>query len=273
MPENKEHAGRTRAVVTGGGGEILGEVALQLGRSGISVAVWDLSLEKAQRTADAIEADGGEAQAVQCDVTSRESIAKAVESALSHWGRIDILINGAGGSHPSTTTSADLTFFEIDPTDIKMVMDLNYLSIVLCCQAVGKIMAEQESGSIVNVTSVAGISPLTRAVAYSNGKSAANSFTQWLAVHMSHNYSTKIRVNAVAPGFVLTEQNRFLLVEPETGELTDRGKQILRAVPAARYGTAREIAEVVVFLSGDGAAFVNGAVIPVDGGFTAYSGV
>lgn len=261
------------AVVTGGGGAIAGEVAMRLARAGCRVAVWDLSGGKAQRTADAAAGEGGEAIGVECDVTSRESIRDALERSLAAWGTIDILVNGAGGSHPSTTTASDLPFFYIDPDDIRSVMDLNYLGIVMCCQAVGAVMAEREAGSITNITSVAGVRPLTRAVAYCNGKAAANSFTQWLAVHMNQTYSKAIRVNAVAPGFVLTEQNRFLLNDPDTGEPTERGRKVLEAVPAGRYGTVEEIADLVVYLSGDRAGFINGAVIPIDGGFSAYAGV
>lgn len=262
-----------RAVVTGGGGAILGTVAGMLAVEGVSVAIWDLSLEQARERAEAARGYGVTVVAVECDVTSRESIRRAVDTTLQKLGGIDILVNGAGGSRPQTTTSDDLSFFDIDPDDVRSVMDLNYLSIVMCCQEVGRLFGEQGSGAIVNVTSIAGMSPLTRALAYCNGKAAANSFTQWLAVHMVQNYSARIRVNAVAPGFVLTEQNRFLLIDKESGTMTARGDQIMRAVPVARYGTPEEIAEVVVFLASERAGFVNGAVIPVDGGFTAYSGV
>lgn len=262
-----------RAVVTGGGGAILGTVAGMLAAEGASVAIWDLSLEQAQQQAEVARGHGATAVAIGCDVTSRESIRRAVDTTLQELGGIDILVNGAGGSRPQTTTSDDLSFFDIDPGDVRSVMDLNYLSIVMCCQEVGRLFGKQGSGSIVNVTSIAGMTPLTRALAYCNGKAAANSLTQWLAVHMVQNYSATIRVNAVAPGFVLTEQNRFLLIDKETGNMTARGEQIMRAVPVARYGTPQEIAEVVLFLASDRAGFVNGAVIPVDGGFTAYSGV
>ncbi len=262
-----------RAVVTGGGGAILGTVAEMLADEGVAVAIWDLSQEQAQQRAEAVRSRGGTAVAVECDVTSRDSIRSAVDTTVHELGGIDILVNGAGGSRPQTTTSDNLSFFDIDPGDVRSVMDLNYLSIVMCCQEVGRLFGEQGAGSIVNVTSIAGMTPLTRALAYCNGKAAANSFTQWLAVHMVQNYSATIRVNAVAPGFVLTEQNRFLLIDKRTGNMTARGEQIMRAVPVARYGTPAEIAEVVVFLASDRAGFVNGAIIPVDGGFTAYSGV
>lgn len=262
------------AVVTGGGGAILGAVSRLLAAEGAAVAVWDLSPEQAERTAAAIRAAGGRAHAVACDVTERGSIRDAVGRTVDALGAIDILINGAGGSRAATTTSSELSFFDIDPDDIRAVMDLNYLSTVMCCQEVGRLLAGNGGGgAIVNVTSVAGMAPLSRALAYCNGKAASNSFTQWLAVHMVQNYCRRIRVNAVAPGFVLTDQNRFLLIDEQTGEMTDRGRQIMQAVPVARYGTPEEIADVVVYLASERSSFINGAVIPVDGGFTAYSGV
>lgn len=260
-------------MVTGGGGAILGATAKRLAADGFRLALWDLWAEKAQHVVDEILHEGGDAVAVQCDVTSQDSVNAAVNQTLAQLDTIDVLVNGAGGSHVRTTTSADLSFFHLNPDDIRKVMDLNYLSIVMCCQAVGRIMAERGTGAIVNITSVAGVRSLTRALAYCNGKAAANSFTQWLAVHMNHVYSKQIRVNAVAPGFVLTEQNRFLLVDSETGALTERGEQVLQAVPAGRYGTPEEVAELVAYLSSERAAFINGAVIPVDGGFLAYGGV
>jgi NAD(P)-dependent dehydrogenase (short-subunit alcohol dehydrogenase family) len=264
---------RRVAVITGAGGAILGTVARFMAAEGARIAVWDLSAERAALTAGEIRASGGDAIGVTCDVTSQRSIVDALQQTNDTYGAIDVLVNGAGGSRPQTTTSDQLSFFDMVPEDIRAVMDLNYLSTVLCCRNIGRQMAEQKRGAIVNVTSVAGGTPLTRALAYCNGKAAANSFTQWLAVHMAQNYSTEIRVNAVAPGFVLTDQNRFLLQNPETGEPSDRGVQIMKAVPAGRYGTAEEIAHVVVFLASPLSSFIHGAVIPVDGGFTAFSGV
>lgn len=261
------------AVITGAGGAILGVTSRLMAGEGARVALWDLSLERARQSAAAVEEPGAQALAVGCDVTSRDSIRSALSETVAHFGRVDILVNGAGGSRAATTTSPELQFFDIEPDDIRMVMDLNYLGTVMCCQEVGRVMAEQGRGAIVNVTSAAGLTPLTRALAYCSGKAAANSFTQWLAVHMAQNYSRDIRVNAVAPGFVLTEQNRFLLVDRDTGEMTERGRQIMQAVPLARYGSPEEIAQVIVYLASDCAAFVHGAVVPVDGGFTAYSGV
>jgi NAD(P)-dependent dehydrogenase (short-subunit alcohol dehydrogenase family) len=186
---------------------------------------------------------------------------------------VDILINGAGGSRKQTTTSPELSFFDIDPADMESVMAINYISAVVPSQAIGRVFAEKQSGVILNISSVAGISPLTRAISYSNGKAATNSFTQWLAVHMAKEYSPNIRVNALAPGFVLTEQNRFLLIDEETGNITQRGKDILKNVPAGRYGKPDEMLGAALWLVSEQAGFVTGAIIQVDGGFTAYCGV
>lgn len=261
------------AVITGGGGAILGETARVLAAEGAAVAVWDLSLEAAQSVAAEITDSGGRAVAVACNATDRDSVRSAVKTTYEAFGSIEILINGAGGSRPQTTTAPDRLFFDIDPTDMRAVMDLNYLSTVICCQEVGRLIAASGAGAIVNVTSIAGVIPLTAAIAYSNAKAAANSLTQWLAVHMAQNYSPKIRVNAIAPGFVLTEQNRFLLIDAKTGQPTPRGKRVTDVVPMARYGTPREIADVIAFLVSEQARFMSGSVVVVDGGLTAFAGV
>ncbi|HEB29283.1 MAG TPA: SDR family oxidoreductase [Spirochaetes bacterium] len=166
-----------------------------------------------------------------------------------------------------------MDFFNIEPENLNKVMNLNYMSAVIPSQAAGRVFAEKRSGVILNISSIAGISPLTRAIGYSSGKAAMNNFTQWLAVHMAQNYSPEIRVNAIAPGFMLTEQNKFLLIEKDTGKMTERGKKIIGFVPMARLGNPAEITGAALWLVSDQASFVTGAVVPVDGGFTAYSGV
>jgi NAD(P)-dependent dehydrogenase (short-subunit alcohol dehydrogenase family) len=222
---------------------------------------------------EVIRSLGGNAIAVQCDACEKSSVATALKETLSEFATIDILVNGAGGSRKETTTSDELAFFDINPQDMKAVLSLNYLSAVIPSQAVGRIFAEKKSGVILNISSIAGILPLTRAISYCDGKAAVNSFTRWLAVHMAQNYSPEIRVNAVAPGFILTDQNRFLLIDENTGAITERGKQILKSVPTARYGEPREIVGAALWLVSDAAGFVTGAVIPVDGGYSAFSGV
>lgn len=261
------------AVVTGGGGAICGAMALALAESGVSVAVWDRSVEAAQRVVDAIAARGGIAAAVTCDVLKSDEVARATQDTMAAFGRIDILINGAGGSRKEATTSPELPFFDIGSEALMQTLALNYAGLVLPSQAVGRIFAERRAGVILNIASIAGVLPLTRAVAYSNGKAAAISFTKWLAVHMAQTYSPAIRVNAIAPGFVLTDQNRFLLSDERTGEPTERGRRIIGATPMGRYGEPDEMVGAALWLVSDAARFVTGAVIPVDGGFTAYAGV
>ena len=262
------------AVVTGGGGAIGGAIAAALSREGVRIAVWDLRDEAAIRQAKEIEAAGGTAVAVACDVTDRTSVAEALASTKAACDRIDILFNVAGGSVAAATTSETQSFFDLLPESMAKAIDLNYLSSVRCCQAIGREFADQSAGAIVNVTSIAGLRPLTRAVSYSDSKAAFNSFTRWLAVHMALEYSPKIRVNAIAPGFLITTQNRFLIVDEKAPDgLTARGRAALSQVPFRRFGEPDEICGAALWLVSNQAAFVTGTVIPVDGGFMAYAGV
>ena len=261
------------AIVTGAGGVICGEIADILASEGAAVALWDIDFDAAERRAAHIRGTTGRAVAFRCDVTDRESVEEAMEAVPAEFGTIDILVNGAGGTSPDSTTSETLGFFDLEPEALQAAMSLNWLGAVLPSQAVGRVFAAKGSGAILNVSSVAGDRPLTRVIAYSNAKAALNSFTRWLAVYMATEYSPRIRVNAIAPGFVMTAQNKFLLVDEQTGEATDRGRKIVEAVPMARYGEPREIAEVAVWLVSDRASFITGAVIPIDGGLSAYAGV
>jgi NAD(P)-dependent dehydrogenase (short-subunit alcohol dehydrogenase family) len=260
------------AVVTGGGGAICGAVCSALAAEGAGVAIWDLDGEAASRCQDRIMSAGGWAWACACDVTLGSSVRGALQATLAELGRVDYLVCGAGGNRPEATTSADRAFFNLQESAVRAVADLNYLSAVLPAQAVGRVFAERGEGAIVNIASISGIIPLSRVFAYSASKAAVINLTQWLAVHMARAYSPRIRVNAVAPGFVLTEQNRFLLVE-EGGGLTERGRAVIGRVPAARFGEPEDIAGAVLWLLSDEARFVTGAVLPVDGGFTADAGV
>jgi len=261
------------AVITGGGGVLCGAMARALGRAGVKVAVLDINPEAAERVAGDVRDAGGEALAVACDVLSKGSIESAAEVVMGHFDTLDILINGAGGNKREATTTPDLRFFDLPADAVQWVFNLNFIGTLLPTQVFGKIMAEQGKGAILNISSMNGFRPLTRIPAYSGAKAAVSNFTQWLAVHLNQEYSPHIRVNAIAPGFFLTEQNRFLLTDATTGDLTARGQQIIGHTPMARFGDPEDLVSTVMWLLSDGASFVTGVVVPVDGGFSAFSGV
>ena len=261
------------AVVTGGGGVLCGEMSRALASAGARVAVLDLFPDAAQRVADDITAAGGQALAVACDVLDRSRIEAAAEAVLAAFGRVDILINGAGGNKKEATTRPDLPFFDLPAEAVQWVFDLNFLGALLPSQVFGRLMAEQGEGVILNVSSMNAFRPLTRIPAYSAAKAAVSNFTQWLAVHLAQEYSPRIRVNAIAPGFFLTEQNRFLLTDEATGELTPRGQTIIAHTPMGRFGDPADLSGTVLWLLSPASAFVSGVVVPVDGGFSAFSGV
>jgi NAD(P)-dependent dehydrogenase (short-subunit alcohol dehydrogenase family) len=264
--------GRT-AVVTGGGGAICGAIAEALAEHGAAVAIWDISQAAGAIRVDRIRKSGGRAVAFRCDAADPRSVQEAAASTVAELGTIDILVNGAGGAVKQATTSPELAFFDIEPAAMAQGLALNYLSAFYPSQAVGRVFADRGRGVILNISSIAGFRPLSRSICYSNAKAAMNSFTQWLAVHMARAYSPSIRVNAIAPGFMITEQNRFLLIDVDTGSLTERGQRILDQVPMGRYGNPEEVVGAALWLVSDQASFVTGAIIPVDGGFSAASGV
>ena len=261
------------AVITGAGGAICGAIAEALSEEGANVSIWDLDKQAGDAKAETINSKGGKAIAVACDVLDRGNIEKAAEETVRAFGTIDILINGAGGAHKKATTSPDNEFFDLKTEDITHGVHMNYLSAVIPSQVVGKIFAEKKEGVILNITSVAGISPVTRAISYANGKAAATNFTKWLAVHMVQNYSPNIRVNAIAPGFIITKQNYFLLIDEKTEELTERGRTILDRVPINRFGKPEEIVGLALLLVSEKSSFVTGSVMTIDGGLTAFPGV
>jgi NAD(P)-dependent dehydrogenase (short-subunit alcohol dehydrogenase family) len=261
------------AVITGAGGILCGTMAKALAKAGARVAVLDLVKEAAAKVADAIKADGGEAIAVKCNVLEKGSLEAAKKEVNAAFGKTDILINGAGGNKKEATTSAELPFFDMPVDAIRFVFELNFIGTLLTTQVFGKEMAENNSGIILNISSMNAFRPLTKIAAYSAAKAAINNFTQWLAVHMCQNFSKNIRVNAIAPGFFLTEQNRFLLTEEKSGNLTNRGKTIIEHTPMGRFGEPDELVGTALWLLSDAAKFVTGVVVPVDGGFSAFSGV
>jgi len=261
------------AVVTGGGGILCGTMAPALARVGAKVAVLDLVPEAAQRVVGGIKAAGGDALAVKCDVLDKASIEAAAKAVMDEYGQVDILINGAGGNKKEATTTPELSFFDLPAEAIQWVFNLNCLGTILPSQVFGRVMAENKEGVILNIASVNAFLPLTRIPAYSGAKAAVANFTQWLAVHMAQEYSQRIRVNAIAPGFYLTHQNRFLLTDEATGELTPRGRTIIQNTPMNRFGDPEELLGTVLWLVSPASAFVTGALVPVDGGFCAFSGV
>jgi NAD(P)-dependent dehydrogenase (short-subunit alcohol dehydrogenase family) len=264
--------GRT-AVVTGGGGVLCGAMGRALGRLGARVAVLDLFPEAAARVVHDIAEAGGEGLAVRCDVLDRESIENASVIVREALGPVDFLINGAGGNKREASTSDNLAFFDLPPEAVQWVFSLNFLGTLLTSQVFGRIMAEQGEGVILNVSSMNAFRPLTRIPAYSAAKAAVSNFTQWLAVHLAQEYSHRIRVNALAPGFFLTEQNRFLLTDEASGSLTPRGQTILDHTPMDRFGDPDDLIGTMVWLLSPASEFVTGVVVPVDGGFSAFSGV
>ncbi|MBR5515535.1 MAG: SDR family oxidoreductase [Clostridia bacterium] len=272
------------AVVTGGGGVLCGEFARALAACGAKVAVCDLRPENAQKTVDEIVAAGGCAMAVECNVLDKESLLAARDKINAEFGTCDILLNGAGGNNPRGTTTKEylfpedlandnkdlITFFDLDPKGIEFVFNLNFLGTLLPTQVFAKDMAEKKDCCVVNVSSMNAFTPLTKIPAYSGAKAAVSNFTQWLAVHFA---PVGIRVNAIAPGFFVTEQNRALLLNPD-GSFTPRSQKILNSTPMNRFGTPDELVGTLLWLVNEKAAsFVNGVVVPVDGGFSAYSGV
>lgn len=261
------------AVLTGGGGVLVGAMALALGRQGARVVIMDREPTGANEVLTRLRAEGVEADAIIADVLNRESLNDAVSCVASTFGRCDILVNGAGGNRKDATTGPDLSFFDIPESALRAVMDLNLLGSILPAQVFGRLMARQQEGVIINISSMNSFRPLTKIVGYSAAKAAINNFTQWLAVHLAQNYSPRIRVNAIAPGFFETKQNRFLLRDEQTGELTARGKQILDHTPMGRFGVPEDLVGTLIWLVSPASAFVTGVVVPVDGGFSAYSGV
>jgi NAD(P)-dependent dehydrogenase (short-subunit alcohol dehydrogenase family) len=264
-------SGRT-VVVTGGAGVLASEMVRTLAACNANVVVLGRNAETAQNLVAEISATNGHVRFMPGDVLKVETLQQAHETIKVEFGAVDILINAVGGNHPSATTKPDLSFFDLPLDALRHVNDLNLLGTILPCQVFGRSMAERGEGVILNISSMNAFRPLTRIPAYSAAKAAVNNFTQWLAVHMAQNYSPRIRVNAIAPGFFVGEQNRRLLLN-EDGTLTPRGQSILAHTPLNRFGTPEDLLGATMWLISPASAFVTGAVIPIDGGFSAFSGV
>jgi NAD(P)-dependent dehydrogenase (short-subunit alcohol dehydrogenase family) len=264
--------GRT-AAITGGSGYFGRAMALALAQAGAQVAILARHAESTKTVAESIQAGGGSAIGIACDVLSRASLEQSRGQITSAFGPVDILINCAGGNSPAATTSSEQTFFDLDTEAANHVFGLNFTGTFQSCQVFGRDMAERKQGCIVNITSMSGLRPLTRVPAYSAAKAAIVNFTQWLAVHMAQEYSPAIRVNAIAPGFFLTEQNRYLMVDAQSGAPTPRGQTIVDHTPMGRLGVPEDLLGTLLWLVSPASGFITGTVIPVDGGFSAYSGV
>jgi NAD(P)-dependent dehydrogenase (short-subunit alcohol dehydrogenase family) len=262
------------AVVTGGTGALGSGMCRALAGAGASVVILARTEEKTVELAQAIRSNGGRALGVAADVMNRDSLQAASAAVQAQFGRVDILVNGAGGNHPEATAMpGQRTFFDLPEAALRHVFDLNLIGTVLPSQVFGARMATQETGGVIlNVSSMASMQPLTRVVAYGAAKAAINNFTQWLAVDMATNHRPNVRVNAIAPGFFLGDQNRYLL-QTEEGDLTPRGQQIIDHTPMGRFGDPDDLTGTLLWLVSDASRFVTGIVVPVDGGFSAFSGV
>ncbi|MBE0621412.1 MAG: SDR family oxidoreductase [Burkholderiales bacterium] len=266
-------------VITGGGGALCGAMADALGTMGVKVAVLDLSPEKAELRVQAITRSGGTARAFGCDVLDAAQLRQCCDAITELWGAPNLLINGAGGNDPRGSTSVEFeepakegataqSFFDLDPAGFRHVFDLNFMGTFLATQTFSRGMVARGRGSIVNISSMSAFMPLTKVAAYSAAKAAVSNFTQWLAVHFSH---AGVRVNALAPGFFMTEQLRFLHIDAKTGELLPRARQVIAHTPMGRYGEPDDLIGTLVWLLSDASSFVTGVVVPVDGGFSSYS--
>jgi NAD(P)-dependent dehydrogenase (short-subunit alcohol dehydrogenase family) len=270
-----DFSGRTM-VLTGGTGVLGSEMARALAGCGANVILLARNEERANQLIQSFEKSEkskGRHLAIAADVLDRRSVEQAGDKVVAEFGRVDGLINGAGGNDPRATTNPEHRFFDIPADAFQHVVSLNLLGTVIPTQIFGRCMAEQKEGVILNVSSVSADRPLTRVAAYAAAKAGITNLTQWLAVHMAEEYSADIRVNAIMPGFFLTEQNRFLLTDKETGALTARGKKIMDHTPMRRFGTPADLSGALLWLLSPASKFVTGIVVPVDGGFTASSGV
>jgi NAD(P)-dependent dehydrogenase (short-subunit alcohol dehydrogenase family) len=259
-------------VITGGTGVLCSAMASALVGCGANVAIVARNPAKGDALLAGMSGPG-RAIIVEGDVLKQETLDQVARRVLDEFGRIDGLINGAGGNNPQATTRPDLTFFNLSESALRSVFDVNLLGTILPCQVFGRHMAELGEGVVLNISSMSAIRPLTRVVGYSAAKAGVSNFTQWLAVYLSQHYSPRIRVNALAPGFFVTEQNRKMLIDEQSGEMTPRGQTIIAHTPMGRFGDPEDLLGAALWLLSPAAAFVTGIVVPVDGGFSAYGGV
>lgn len=267
-----DFTGKTFAV-TGGAGALGGDVVTALAGCGANVMILDRSLSRLAAIQESLGPRGSQVDGAQVDVMNRDSLTAAGEAIKARFGTLYGLVNAAGGNSPKATVSPTMSFFDIPEEGMRFVLDLNLLGTIMPCQILAKQMVETGEGVILNYSSMNAFRPLTNIAAYSASKAGITNFTAWLAVHMAQNYSGQIRVNAIAPGFFIGEQNRFLMVDKETGEWTPRGQKVLDHTPMGRFGVPEDLLGTVLWLLSPAASFVTGITVPVDGGFSAYAGV
>lgn len=262
------------AVVTGGTGALGSAMCKGLAAAGATVVILARTADKVTALAEEINDSGGKAIGLPGDVLDIDSLKAAAERVKADYGRVDILLNGAGGNRPdATAVPGQRTFFDLPAEAMQWVFNLNFTGSILAAQVFGEMMTEQGDGVILNISSMAASRPMTRVLAYAGAKAAIDNFTKWLSVYMATEHNPAIRVNAMAPGFFLGEQNRFLLIDENTGDLTQRGQQIIDHTPMGRFGDPDDLIGTMLWLVSDASRFVTGIVVPVDGGFSAYSGV
>ncbi len=260
------------AVVTGGGGVLGGSIATSLIEAGVKVAILDIRKENVDAKVEELKALGGEAIGIVSSVLDMDELKQAKAQLLEEWGHVDILINTAGGNLPGATLTEDQTVFDMKIDDFQRVTDLNLNGTVYPSLVFGEAMAERGEGSIITISSMATYSAITRVLGYSVAKTGINIFTQWMAMEMATKFNEKVRVNAIAPGFFIGDQNRKVLINPD-GSYTERSKKVLARTPMKRFGDIKELNGAVQFLCSDAASFITGVILPVDGGFSSFSGV
>jgi NAD(P)-dependent dehydrogenase (short-subunit alcohol dehydrogenase family) len=260
------------AVITGGGGVLAGEMAKGILNAGGKVVLLDINEKNLKQRVEILRESSNEIIGLKCNVLDKDNIENVNKEILKKFNKIDVLINAAGGHIPGAVIGVNQSVFDLKIEDFKKVTDLNFNGTVLPTLIFGKTIADQKSGSIINISSMATQRAITRAVGYSAAKAAVENFTRWMAVEMALKFGSGIRVNAIAPGFLLTDQNRALLTN-EDGSLTERGKTIINATPFKRFGEPDELVGTILWLASDASKFVTGAIVPIDGGFSSFSGV
>lgn len=260
------------AVITGGGGVLASEIGSGLAKAGVKVVFLDINEEAASVAAKKIKEQGGESVGFKSNVLDMDVLKESREAILTKYGRIDILLNAAGGNMAGASVNPEQTIFDLNVDALDKVTDLNFKGTVLPSLVFGEVMAKQMSGNIINISSMAALQAITRQVGYSASKAAVSNFTMWMAMEMSMKFNGTVRVNAIAPGFFIGNQNHDLLINPD-GSYTNRSMRIINNTPMGRFGEASELVGAVLFLASESASFVTGVVLPIDGGFSIFSGV